>query len=49
VLPLVVFFWFAGWSLYWAGTKKESFKPKKSVRPEELAFTVQMPEQEYAT
>jgi hypothetical protein len=47
-MPLAVFFWFFGWSLYWIGSKKGQIKPRKSVRIGELALTVRMPEQEIA-
>jgi len=48
VMPLVVFFWFLGWSLYWGGSKKISVKPRKRLESEELTLAVLMPEQKYA-
>jgi hypothetical protein len=49
MLPLVVFFWFFGWSLYWIGSKKEVVKPRQKSDHKELTFTELMPEQKYAT
>ncbi|MCJ7559376.1 hypothetical protein MUO79_01995 [Candidatus Bathyarchaeota archaeon] len=49
MLPLVVFFWFFGWSLYWIGSKKEVVKPRQKSDYKELTFTVLVPEQKYAT
>ena len=49
ILPIVVFIWFIGWSLYWTGSRKESAKPKEISDQKELTFTVLMPEQKYAT
>lgn len=49
MLPLVVFFWFFGWSLYWIGSKKEVVKPRQKSDHKELTFTVLVPEQKYAT
>jgi hypothetical protein len=48
MLPLVVFMWFFGWSLYWIGSRKDS-KPREMAEQNELTFTVQMPEEKYAT
>jgi hypothetical protein len=47
-MPIVVFFWFFGWSLYWAGSVKFSTKLVENENQEELAFEVIMPEQQYA-
>ena len=48
VLPLAVFIWFIGWSLYWAGSKRKAATP--SAKPlNDLTFSVLMPEQKYAT
>jgi hypothetical protein len=49
MLPIVIFIWFIGWSLYWTGSRKESAKPKEISDQKELTFTVLMPEQKYAT
>jgi len=48
VMPLAVFFWVFGWSLYWIGSKKKLAKPVKRDSGKELAFTVLIPEQKYA-
>ena len=47
-LPIVVFAWFIGWSLYWIGYKEKVVKPKKMSVNEELTTTVAVPEIEYA-
>jgi len=47
-MPLAVFFWVFGWSLYWIGSKKKLAKPVKRDSGKELAFTVLIPEQKYA-
>jgi hypothetical protein len=49
IMPLAVFFWFFGWSLYWTGAKKLQIKRKPTHTQAELTFTVIMPEQKYAT
>jgi len=48
MMPLVVFFWVLGWSLYWIGSKKKLTEPEKRNSSKDLAFTVFMPEQKYA-
>ena len=48
MMPLVVFFWVLGWSLYWIGSNKKLTQPEKSNSSKDLAFTVLMPEQKYA-
>jgi len=48
MLPIVVFLWFIGWSLYWIGSREDA-KPRKMPDQNELTFTVQMPEEKYAT
>jgi len=49
MLPLVVFFWFFGWSLYWTGRKKQVIKPKERMSDrKELTFAVLTPEQKYS-
>jgi hypothetical protein len=48
VLPIAVFIWFIGWSLYWVGSKGKTAAP--SAKPlNGLTFSVLMPEQKYAT
>ena len=48
VIPIVVFFWVLGWSLYWIGSNKKLTQPEKRNSSKDLAFTVLMPEQKYA-
>ena len=48
LIPIVVFIWFIGWSLYWIGSR-ENAEPRKPSSQNELAFAVQMPEEKYAT
>jgi len=48
LIPIVVFIWFIGWSLYWIGSREDA-KPRKMPEQNELAFAVQMPEEKYAT
>ena len=47
VLPIAVFFWFIGWSLYWIGSMEKATRPGK-IPVNGLTFTVPMPEQKYA-
>jgi len=48
VLPIAVFIWFIGWSLYLIGFRGKAAPP--STKPlNDLTFTVLMPEQKYAT
>ncbi|MEM2108012.1 MAG: hypothetical protein QXL10_01860 [Candidatus Bathyarchaeia archaeon] len=47
MLPIVVFLWFIGWSLYWIGSGEDA-KPRKMLDQNGLTFTVQMPEEKYA-
>jgi hypothetical protein len=49
ILPIVIFMWLIGWSLYWIGSRGESAKPRKITDHKELTFTVLMPEEKYAT
>jgi len=50
MLPIAVFLWLIGWSLYWIGRKKQEVKPKERVSDrKELIFAVLTPEQKYAT
>jgi hypothetical protein len=47
ILPIAVFLWFVGWSLYWIGSRRKA--PKLSTIPlNGLIFTVPIPEQKYA-
>ena len=48
LMPIVVFIWFIGWSLYWIGSKEHA-KPRKIPDQNELTFAVQMSEEKYAT
>ena len=48
VLPIAVFIWFIGWSLYWAGSKRKTATPSKKPL-NDLTFAVLTPEQKYAT
>lgn len=48
IMPLVIFFWFFGWSLYWIGSTKKCAEPHIRDRIENLTFTVLVPEQKYA-
>ncbi len=49
LLPAIIFFCGLGWSLYWIGSKKEVGKPKQKSEAEKIAFTVPIPEKQYAT
>jgi hypothetical protein len=50
MLPSVVFIWFAGWTLFYKGSKTESVKPKKKLAVvNEPTFMVLMPEEKHAT
>jgi hypothetical protein len=48
ILPVVIFIWLIGWSLYWIGSKGRVAKPRKIIDRKELTFTVLMPEEKYA-
>jgi hypothetical protein len=48
VLPIAVFIWFIGWSLYWIGSKRKVATPNTKPR-NGLTFAVLTPEQKYAT
>jgi hypothetical protein len=48
MLPLAVFFWVFGWSLYWIGSTKKLTVARKKESSKQLTFSVLMPEQEYA-
>jgi hypothetical protein len=47
-IPLVVFFWIIGWSLYLLGSNKKQAKPRNRDRRKEITLTVVAPELEYA-
>ena len=47
MLPIVIFIWLIGWSLYWIGSQREVSKPRKIIEQEELTFTALMPEEKY--
>ena len=47
-MPIVVFFWFFGWSLYWIGSMKHNAESADLKYQHDLAFEVLMPEQQYA-
>jgi hypothetical protein len=47
-MPLVVFIWIIGWSLYLLGSDKKLAKPRNKDRRKELTLTVVAPELEYA-
>jgi hypothetical protein len=48
VLPIAVFIWFIGWSLYWIDSKRKVATP--STKPSNgLTISVLTPEQKYAT
>jgi len=45
-MPLAVFFWIFGWSLYWIGTQRDFAKPTlKRPNSNGLTFGVLIPEQ----
>jgi hypothetical protein len=48
MLPIVIFIWFVGWSLYWIGSRGKVVKPRKIIDRKELTFTVLIPEKKYA-
>ena len=47
-IPIVVFFWFFGWSLYWIGSRNYLAKSGKRNSCKDLDFTVLMSEEQYA-
>ena len=47
-MPIVVFFWFFGWSLYWIGSAKHNAKFAETKSQEGLTFEVLTPERQYA-
>jgi len=48
MLPIVVFLWLIGWSLYWTGRKKQVVPKEKMSDRKELTFTLLTPEQQYS-
>ncbi|UCF44804.1 MAG: hypothetical protein JSW44_03265 [Candidatus Bathyarchaeota archaeon] len=48
LIPIVIFMWFIGWCLYWIGSREDAI-PRKMSDLNELTFTVQIPEEKYAT
>ncbi len=46
VVPVAVFVWFRGWSLYWIGAKKEKLKPAITNQTDNVIFTTLLPELE---
>jgi hypothetical protein len=50
IMPIAVFFWGIGWSLYWIGSTKKitKHKPQLSVQ-KELSIFVPTPQQKHAT
>jgi len=48
IMPLAVFLWVFGWSLYWIGSNKRLTEPGERDSSKELSFAVLMPEQKYA-
>jgi hypothetical protein len=48
MLPLAVFLWFFGWSLYWIGSNKNKTRSEKKESSKLLSFSVLIPEQRYA-
>ncbi len=48
ILPVAVFIWLVGWSLYWSGSRGKATETNKATNTG-LTFTVLMPEQKYAT
>ncbi len=48
LMPIMVFMWLIGWSLYCIGSREDA-KPRKASNQNELTFTMQMPEKKYAT
>jgi flagellar basal body-associated protein FliL len=48
LMPIIVFMLSIGWSLYWTGSREDA-KPRNTSSQNELAFTVQVPEEKYAT
>ena len=48
LMPIVVFMWLIGWSLYYIGSREDA-QPRKASDQNELTFNVQIPEEKYAT
>jgi len=50
LMPVVVFLWFIGWSLYWFGLKRRTEMPQpKSPHEKDLTFIVPVLENKLAT
>jgi CHASE3 domain sensor protein len=47
-MPVVVFFWFFGWSLYWIASRKQNAKLVERKRQEDLTFDILTHEPQYA-
>jgi len=48
-MPIAVFFWIFGWSLYWIGTQRDTAKLSKQKPTNKwLTFGVLIPEQKHA-
>ena len=47
-MPIVILFWFFGWSLYWIGSSKNKDRIAKTKSLKDLTFEVLAPEQQYA-
>jgi len=43
-MPLAVFLWFIGWTLYWVGARKKKLKPEPVKKKESVTLTVILPE-----
>jgi hypothetical protein len=48
LMPIIVFMWSIGWSLYWIDSREDA-KPRKTSSQNELSFTMQVSEEKYAT
>jgi len=48
LMPMAVFLWCLGWSLYWSGSRKNAMSQPKLSRDEDLTFIVPVPEQKVA-
>ena len=51
LIPIAIFLWYIGWSLYWIGSKTITTRPmpKSKLPAQELIIFVPTPEQKYAT
>jgi hypothetical protein len=48
ILPIIIFIWFLGWSLYWISSRGKVVKPRKIIDRKDLTFTVLVPEKKLA-